>query len=71
VENRAVKGLDEMKARLDRLEDRVVSRGEVLARNDAQDRVTGMLRGEADEHMPAFNERQQRRIDALESAPRR
>ncbi|WP_010684329.1 hypothetical protein [Methylobacterium mesophilicum] len=71
VENRAVKGIDEMKARMDRLEDRVVSRSEVLARNEAQDRVTSMLRGEVDEHIRAFNERQQRRIDALENTPRR
>jgi hypothetical protein len=71
VENRAVKGLDEMKARLDRLEDRVVSRSEVLARNEAQDRMTSMLRSEVDEHVRAFNDRQQRRIDTLEAAPRR
>lgn len=71
VEARSVKSLDEMKARLDRLEDRVVSRSELTGRFDAQDRVTNMLRGEIDEHVRAFNDRQQRRIDALEPGPRR
>jgi hypothetical protein len=71
VEARAVKGVDEMKAALQRLEDRVVSRSELAARFDAQDRITGMLRGEVDEHIRAFNDRQQRRIDALEPGPRR
>ncbi len=71
VETRAVKGLDEMKAAIERLEDRVVSRSELTARFEAQDRITGMLRGELDEHIRAFNDRQQRRIDSLEPGPRR
>lgn len=71
VEARAVKGLDEMKAKIERLEDHVVSRSELQGRFDAQDRVTGMLRGEVDEHIRAFNDRQQRRIDALEPGSRR
>ena len=71
VEARAVKGIDEMKAQIERLEDWVVSRSEVLARNEAQDRIAGMLRGEFDEHIRASSERQTRRIDALEPGPRR
>jgi hypothetical protein len=71
VEARAVKGLDEMKAKIERLEDRVVSRSELQGRFEAQDRIAGMLRGELDEHIRAFNDRQQRRIDALEPGPRK
>lgn len=48
VEGRAVKGIDELKACLDRLKDRVVSRSAVLARNDAHDRATNLLRREVD-----------------------
>ncbi len=33
--------------------------------------LTGMLRGEVDEHIRAFNDRQQHRLDALESGPRK
>lgn len=71
VEARAEKRLDQIKAQVERLEDRVVSRSELAGRFEAQERVTGMIRGEVEEHVRAFNERQQRRIDALETTPRR
>ncbi|MCJ2067467.1 hypothetical protein MKK75_01370 [Methylobacterium sp. J-030] len=71
VEARFEKRSDVLDRHVEKLEDRTISRSEALTRNDAQDRVTGMLRGEVDEHVRAFNERQQRRIDALESGPRR
>ncbi len=71
VEARAVKGIDELQAKIERLEDRVMSRSELVGRFEAQDRIAGMLRGEVDEHIRAFNDRQQHRLDALESGSRR
>ena len=69
VEGRAEKRLDQMRADQQRLEDRFVSRAELEGRFAAQDRVVTVLRGEVDEHIRAFNERQQHRLDALDNAP--
>ncbi|GEP00606.1 hypothetical protein [Methylobacterium haplocladii] len=67
VEARAEKRNDQLAADLKRLEDNVVSRSELTGRFEAQDRVVGMLRGSVDEHIRAFNDRQQHRIDALDT----
>lgn len=71
VEARFEKRADQVRADMQRIEDRVISRSELQARFEAQDRITGMLRGEVDEHIRAFNDRQQHRLDALESGPRK
>ncbi|MCJ2053969.1 hypothetical protein [Methylobacterium sp. J-070] len=71
VEARFEKRADQVRADMQRIEDRLVSGSELQARFEAQDRITGMLRGEVDEHIRAFNDRQQHRLDALESGPRK
>lgn len=48
-----------------------VSRSKLAGRFKAQDRISGMLRGEVYEHIRAFSDRQQHRLDALESGSRR
>ena len=71
VEGRFEKRTDGLGREVEKLGDRTLSRSEALSRNDAQDRAVGALRNEVDEHVRAFNDRQQRRIDALEAISRR
>ena len=71
VEARYEKRSDGIAREVERLQERAMTRTEALTRNDAQDRVTGMIRGELDEHVRAFTDRQQRTIDRLDALPRK
>ena len=71
VEGRFEKRTDGLDREVEQLQECAMTRTEALTRNDAQDRATGMIRGELDEHVRACTERQQRTIDRLDSLPRK